>query len=170
VVSERPSIEPCGANVTSLRRPFYKERYIDVGSPEGIAMRGCCWFAAMGLLIGCGGGSQGESSAVRAAVVSGLVAHTDNVSLQQATTFQVEIQGTWAIAYDPADPPGCTAGGLWGAPDGPAIAASPCTAFVLTRRKARWTVLGSGPPGTFDPPKGAPKLLGDPTKLIYLGG
>ena len=109
-------------------------------------------FAAMVVLIGCDGESRSDHS-VRAAIVTGLVAATEGVSLQQATTFQGEIQGSWAIAYDPADPPGCTSGGLWGAPLGPEIAATPCNAFVLMRRKARWTVVGSGSPGTFVPPE-----------------
>ncbi len=118
---------------------------------------------------GCAGGGTAENPAVRAAVVSGLVAATDGVSREQATTFQGEIQGIWAIAYDPADPPGCQPGGLWGAPEGPAIAANPCFSYLLMRRKNRWAVLSSGIPGTFVPPDNAPKSLGDPSTFVYLG-
>lgn len=124
---------------------------------------------AMAVLMGCGGGSSPDPVAVRAAVVSGLVASSDGISLQQATTFKAEIRGLWAIAYDLADPPGCTAGGLWGAPEGPPVAPTPCTAFLLMRRKARWTVLSTGTPGSFVPPEDAPRSLGDPDKLTYLG-
>ncbi len=101
--------------------------------------------------------------------MSGLVASSDGISLQQATTFKGEIHGLWAIVYDLAEPPGCSAGGLWGAPDGPAVPEKPCKAFVLMRRKSRWTVLSSGIPGSFVPPEEAPKALGDTDNLAYMG-
>jgi len=124
---------------------------------------------ALLVLAGCGGGSQAGNASVRAAVVSGLIANIEGVSLEQVTTFQGEILGNWAIAYDPGEPPGCTAGGLWGEPKGPAIADVPCQAYLLVRRKARWTVLSFGIPGAFVPPEDAPEAMGDPDKLVFLG-
>lgn len=136
-------------------------------------MRPCC--ALFGLLVtaaalaGCSGGGSTSSASARAAVASGIVASGGGVGLDQAQTFLCEVQGNWAIAYDPASPPGCSPGGLWGAPDGPPIAENPCDAYLLLRRKNRWALLSSGRPGTFIPPEDAPKRLGDPGGLIYLG-
>lgn len=108
------------------------------------------------------------SSSIRAAIAAGLVASADGPTAAQAQMFRADIRGSWAATYDPADPPGCEPGGLWGAPDGPAIPNSPCAIWVLVRRKNRWMVSSHGLPGRFDPPAGSPKDLGDPGRLVYL--
>lgn len=119
-------------------------------------------------LAGCGL-AGGEASSVRTAVIAGLVASGGGgITTHQAATFQGDIRNSWAIAYDPADPPGCTPGGLWGESGTPPIAARPCTAYVLVRRKSRWAVTAAGQPGSFVPPQLAPKDLGEPSRLVYL--
>ena len=121
-----------------------------------------------GFLGACFFGS-GDSSSVRSSVIAGLVASSGGgVTTHQAATFQSDIRRNWAIAYDPADPPGCTSGGLWGLQDTPAIPEEPCTAYVLIRRKSRWAVTAAGVPGSFVAPELAPKDLGDETRLVYL--
>jgi len=111
----------------------------------------------------------GDSSSIRTAVVAGLVASGGGaITTHQAATFQGDIRGYWAIAYDPADPPGCTAGGLWGLKNSPTVPERPCTAYVLIRRKSRWAVTAAGKPGTFVPPELSPKDLGNPSRLVYL--
>ena len=115
------------------------------------------------------GRSGGESTSVRTAVIAGLVASGGGgITTSQAATFEGDIRSRWAIAYDPADPPGCTPGSLWGAPDGPPIPEQPCGCYVLVRRKSRWAVSASGRPGSLVPPEDAPADLGDPARLIYL--
>jgi hypothetical protein len=111
----------------------------------------------------------GDSSSVRTAVVAGLVASGGGgISTRQAATFQGDIRGSWAIAYDPADPPGCAAGGLWTLKGAPTVPERPCMAYVLIRRKSRWAVIAAGRPGSFVPPELAPKGLGNPSRLVYL--
>lgn len=82
--------------------------------------------------------------------------------------FQIDLRNAWAVAFDPASPPGCTPGGLWGSPDAAAIPEHPCTAYVLSRRKGGWSVVAHGLPGTFAPPADAPKDLGSPGRLAWL--
>ena len=130
-------------------------------------LRAAGLFATFTLLGACSG-AGGETASVRSAVVSGLIASQDGLTQAQVHTFKADVQGTWAMAYDPAAPPGCTAGGLWGAPDGPAITEPACLGYLLVRRKSRWAVAASGIPGTFVPPKDAPKGIGDPSRLLYL--
>lgn len=105
----------------------------------------------------------------REAVATGLLAGSGgSLEADEIRTFQAEVAGDWAIAYDPVSPPGCTPGGLWGAPSGPALPASPCAAYVLKLEKNRWRLVGSGTPGTFAPPPDAPKGLGEAEKLSFL--
>ena len=131
----------------------------------GALLLSLCTVSAVG---GCFA-DPGDSSSVRTAVVAGLVASSGKgVSANQAATFQGDIRGSWAIAYDPADPPGCTPGGLWGLEGTPQIPARACTAYVLIRRKSRWAVTAVGTPGSFVAPEHAPNILGDPSRLIYL--
>jgi len=120
------------------------------------------------VVAGCGLGPGQDAEALRAGVSAGLLA-SSSLSLQQVSTFQAHVQNPWAVAYDPADPPGCVPGGVWGEPSGPPIAEAPCKAYVLHRRKSRWALVGSGWPGSFVPPDGAPKSLGAPDDLHYLG-
>ena len=114
---------------------------------------------------GCG---TADSSSIRAAVAAGLVAGPDAPGAAQTRMFKADIRSGWAVAYDPASPPGCEPGGLWGEPDGPALPEAPCTTWVLVRRKNRWMVSAHGRVGSFDPPAESPKDLGDPTRLVYL--
>jgi hypothetical protein len=111
----------------------------------------------------------GDSSSVRTAVIAGLVASGGGgITTHQAATFQGDIRSAWAIAYDPADPPGCSPGGLWSTEGGPSLPERPCTAYVLVRRKSRWAVIAAGQPGSFVPPERAPADLGNPSRLVYL--
>jgi hypothetical protein len=128
----------------------------------GAALVVCSLF----LVAGCGPG--GDGTAVRTAVATGLVASQTNVSLEQAGTFPAHLDGNWAVAYDPAQPPGCVPGGLWDDAGSPAIPESPCRAWVLVRQKNRWAVLSTGIPGAFTPTSDTPKGLGDPNLLVYL--
>ncbi len=114
---------------------------------------------------GCG---AGDTSAVRASVATGLVAGHDGLTSEQVRTFTSDVRGGWAAVYDPGDPLGCTPGGLWGAPLGPALPEAPCTAWVLQRQKSRWVIHSHGLIGDFDAPDGSPKDLGDPARLVYL--
>lgn len=114
-------------------------------------------------------GPRGEVSSIRTAVVAGLVASGGGgITTHQAATFQADIRGSWAIAYDPADPLGCRPGGLWGTRDAPSLSERPCVAYVLVRRKSRWAVIAAGQPGAFVPPERAPEDLGNPSRLVYL--
>lgn len=136
---------------------------------EARAIRVCLLVLALSAVLGCGSGPGQDAEAHRASVMSGLLA-SSSLSAEQASTFQVHVDNPWAVAYDPADPPGCAPGGGWGAPEGAPIPERPCMAYVLHRRKARWVVLATGWPGTFVPPHNAPKELGAPSALQYLGG
>lgn len=140
------------AKLTSMFRAFIYAASVGFLSLGVIAQSGC---------LGLGG----NSSSVRTAVVAGLVASGGGgITTHQAATFKADIRNSWAIAYDPADPPGCSPGGLWG----PHLPPRPCTAYVLVRRKNRWAVIGAGQPGAFVPPERSPKNLGDPSRLVYL--
>jgi len=111
----------------------------------------------------------GDSSSIRTAVTAGLVASGGGgITTHQVATFQADIRASWAIAYDPADPPGCRPGGLWGGSQDPSIPERPCLAYVLVRRKSRWAVIAAGQPGAFVPPERAPSDLGNPARLVYL--
>jgi hypothetical protein len=122
--------------------------------------------AALALcLAACG---PADTSSIRGAIVAGLVAGHDGPSPTQASMFRADIRAGWAIAYDPADPPGCEPGGLWDAPEGSAVPANPCTCWVMVRRKNQWIVSSHGLPGTFAPSQESPKDLGDPDRLVYL--
>ncbi len=109
-----------------------------------------------------------DTAAVRSAVSTGLIAGHAGLTAEQVRTFRADVRGSWAVVYDPGHPLGCEPGGLWGAPDGPALPAAPCTAWVLVRQKNRWVVHSHGQIGDFDPPQGSPKDLGDPASLVYL--
>ena len=126
------------------------------------------WLAAIliaSCVAACG---PTDTSSVRGAIVAGLVAGHDGPSPTQARMFRVDIQSGWAVAYDPADPPGCEPGGLWDAPEGAPVPAKPCVCWVLVRRKNQWNISAHGLPGTFAPPRESPKDLGDPDRLVFL--
>lgn len=129
------------------------------------SIRGVLWMcvAATLALAGCASADEPvDSPEVRAAVVAGLVAGHDNLPRQQVRTFEADLRGGWAAAYDPADPPGCLPGGLRIA--GP----NPCTVYVLQRRKNRWALVAFGAPGAMHVPEGAPEDLGNVQKLAWL--
>ena len=113
--------------------------------------------------------SERRESVVRTSVIAGLVASGGGtITVAQATTYKADIRSSWTIAYDPARPPACIPGGLWGDSSGPPTPDRPCNAFVLERRKNRWVVVASGVIGSFVPPSGAPVSLGEPSRLQYL--
>ncbi len=70
----------------------------------------------------------------------------------------------WVAAYDPADPPGCMAGGLRHSTP------NSCMTYLLERRKTRWAVVGAGMPGVLNVPDGAPDDLGAPAMRDRLTG
>lgn len=113
--------------------------------------------------------SERRESVIRTSVIAGLVASGGGkITVAEATTYRADIQSSWAVAYDPARPPACVPGGLWGDSSGPPTPDRPCNAFVLERRKSRWVVVASGLVGSFVPPSGAPVSLGEPSRLQYL--
>jgi len=114
-------------------------------------------------LIGCT--PSADTGAQRRALIQGLSMGVDGLTLQQIRTFQLDLQGEWAVAFDPADPPGCVPGGLRVVAES---TASPCTAFVLNRNGNRWDVVGHGIPGQFAVPARAPQHLGDADRLAWL--
>lgn len=98
----------------------------------------------------------------REAIATGLLAGAGGkLSADEIRTFSADVRGRWAVAYDPASPPGCTAGGLWGPPKGPPLPAQPCGAYVLVQEKNRWRLVVHGVPGAFTPPDDAPTSLGE---------
>jgi hypothetical protein len=147
---------------------------------EGDAMGGAAcsvgrWLAIaslLGILLSLGAcGESAESRAVvRRSIVAGLLAGSGGaLHADQVATFQLDLRGNWAVAYDPADPPGCSPGGLVGTPDGPPIPERPCSAYILHRRKTRWDLELRGVPGALRVPEGVPEELGSPGALEPLG-
>ena len=129
----------------------------------------CLCVAAACLFLGCSAGAGSESAPVRSAVIAGLVATAGGaLTSDQIATFRADIQDPWAVVYDPADPPGCVPGGLWASASSPGIPELPCKAYLMERRKARWTLRASGSPGKLQVPDEAPKELGSPSRLVYL--
>ncbi len=122
-------------------------------------------FCAFGVLVGFGCTSPSERvdrSDVRASVVAGLIAGAEGLDRAQVRTFQADLRSGWAAAYDPADPPGCIPGGLRDA------GKTPCTVYLLQRRKTRWAVVAAGAPGALSVPEDAPLDLGAPANLKFL--
>ncbi|MCO4768480.1 MAG: hypothetical protein KDA24_00510 [Deltaproteobacteria bacterium] len=91
------------------------------------------------------------------------------LSQAQVSTFHADVRSKWAVAYDPAVPPGCAPGGLGTGTQAPPIAERPCKAFVLERLKTSWLLRAVGTPGQLSLPESTPTDLGHPDRLSYLG-
>lgn len=115
------------------------------------------------LLAGCSGANQGSGATHKAGVIAALAAG-GGISDAQLSTFQADVRASWAIAYDPAVPAGCTPGGVT-----EAFGERPCHAYLLQRLKTTWKLRAVGAPGSFTTPEGVPADLGAPDKLSYLG-
>lgn len=124
---------------------------------------------ALGFTLGCGPSNQGSGPSYASGVMASLAANA-NLSQAQVSTFQADVRSKWAVAYDPAVPPGCTPGGVGDGVSAAAIGDRPCKAFVLERLKTAWMLRAVGTPGQMALPEGLPKDLGDPGRLRYLGG
>ena len=85
--------------------------------------------------------------------------------IPQIRTFAADVRAGWAVAYDPADPPGCNPGGLIG---GGAAPSKACTAYLLQRSRTRWEVVSKGIPGSLPIPDGVPEGLGQASRLSWL--
>lgn len=124
---------------------------------------------ALALSLGCGATNQGSGPSYASGVMASLATNA-NLSQAQVSTFQADVRSRWAVAYDPAVPPGCTPGGLGEGVSASAIGERPCKAFVLERLKTVWKLRAVGTPGQLALPEGVPGDLGDPRRLRYLGG
>jgi len=122
-----------------------------------------------GLGLGCAGSNQGSGASYASGVMASLATNA-NLSHAQVSTFQADVRSKWAVAYDPAVPPGCTPGGVGDGVSASAIGERPCKVFVLERLKTAWTLRAVGTPGQVALPEGMPADLGDPRRLRYLGG
>ncbi len=121
-----------------------------------------------GLAIGCGGANQGSGISYEAGVSASLSLNA-NLSAAQVSTFPSDVRSGWAVAYDPAVPAGCDAGGLVAGPGHAPIGERPCKAYLLERRKTTWFLRSVGHPGSLEVPGGVPDDLGHPERLKYLG-
>ena len=102
---------------------------------------------AAGCLAAACPANQAADASVRAAVAQGLIASEGaRITLDQVHTFSAHLGDTWAVAYDPAVPAGCTPGGLSSATPG-GLPAKPCYAYVLHRQKNTWKLHAKGYPG-----------------------
>lgn len=132
-------------------------------------MRGFCTalaLAAVGM-VGCQDSNHGSGVSHESGVMASLAANA-NITQAEASTYKADVRNGWAVAYDPAEPPGCVPGGL--ASGGPPIAERPCRAYVLERLKMTWKLRAVGFPGSVEVPDGAPGDLGAQERLEYLGG
>lgn len=120
--------------------------------------------AAFLLLLALGCPSNQGSGVSHHAAASLALSAGANLSQAQVSTFQAEVRSSWAVAYDPAVPAGCTPGGLQSA-----VGERPCRAYVLERIKTAWKLRAVGVPGSMDLPAGVPGDLGLPENLQYLG-
>ncbi len=124
-----------------------------------------CFFL---LLAACAAGPADTGVAEHGAIAAGITSGVDGVSSAQARTFLVDVQGNWAAAYDPGNPPGCEPGGLSSTGAAP-VPATPCTVYLLERRKTRWGVVSHGLAGKLIVPDSTPAALGHSEHLSYLG-
>ena len=116
---------------------------------------------------GCPPSPEAEAS-VRSAVALGLIAAEGNrLTMDQVHTFSAHLGDTWAVAYDPAVPAGCTPGGLTNNTPG-GLPERPCFVYVMHRRKSTWELKAKGHPGGLTLPADVPQKLGDRSKLEYL--
>ena len=126
-------------------------------------------FSLVVALVGAGCPVSNQGSGVgHAAGVIGALGSAANLSADLLSTFQADVRSEWAVAYDPAAPPGCVAGGLRTAA-GAAPPVRPCRAYLLERVNLTWTLRAVGMPGAIEVPRNAPSDLGDPARLGYLG-